>query len=167
MAALTVPAVHDAANARARKRLVPIPILLILLATIVVATGYAFAFGGPRLSGAGAWLLAGGNAVLVPAVMALGAPLRGRHGTLLRIALWGTFLVIFAAFGAALALPAGESAGVPLVFGFPHRAAIVLYGVGVLPLLFLPALFAWTFNARVFDAEHIQRVSGRERRAGA
>ena len=93
----------------------------------------------------GAWLLSIGLAVLMPATMALGAPRRGPRARVVRVALWGTFVVLFGAFAAALALPAAEGPDSRLFLGLPLRAAIVLYGAGVLPLVVLPLVYAWTF----------------------
>lgn len=117
-------------------------------ATALIAAGYACAFGGPRIAHAGAWLLAVGLAVLMPATMALGAPRRGRVGRVVRIALWGTFVALLGAFGSALALPPAEAPGATLVLGLPARAAIVLYGAGVVPLVALPLVYAWAFATR-------------------
>jgi hypothetical protein len=116
-------------------------------ATALIAIGYALAFAGEAAARTGVWLLATGLAVLMPATMALGAPRRGPRARAVRVALWGTFVVLLAAFGAALALPAAEGPESPLFLGFPLRAAVVLYGAGVLPLIVLPLVYAWTFPA--------------------
>lgn len=121
---------------------------IVLAATIVIALGYLLAFAGARGARLGAGLLAVGLAALIPATMALGAPLSGPRGRVVRIALWSTGLVLLAAFGVALALPANEDAATSLILGFPLRAAIVLYGAGVLPLVVLPLIYAWTFDDR-------------------
>lgn len=131
---------------------------LIFAAAVLMLTGYALAFAGERGAALGAWALVLGNAVLAPAAMALGAPLRGTRGSVVCGALWATGFVLFVAFAVALALPADEAAASRLFLGFPRRAAIVIYGAGVLPLLALPALFAWSFDARAFDAGNIERI---------
>lgn len=129
------------------------PLRLVLGATALIAAGYACAFGGPRIARLGAWLLAVGIAVLMPATIALGAPRHGRAGRVVRVVLRVTFIALLGAFGAALALPPLEEPGAALVLGLPLRAAIVLYGAGVLPLLALPLVYAWAFNARETGAE--------------
>jgi hypothetical protein len=131
------------------------PVRGLLLASLLIAAGYASAFGGAEWSRTGAWLLAAGNALLVPCAMLLGAPLRGRFGRLLMLVLAATGLVILASIGAALMPGTPESAASPLVLGIPRRAAIVLLGVGVLPMVVLPALFAWTFDGSPFGAERL------------
>jgi hypothetical protein len=120
---------------------------LVLGATALIATGYALAFAGETAARAGAWLLAVGLAALMPATMALGVPGRGPRSRIVRVALWGTFVALLAAFGAALALPAAEASDSPLFFGLPLRAAIVVYGAGVLPLVVLPLVYVWSFPA--------------------
>lgn len=131
---------------------------LILAAAVLIGLGYALAFGGAGGARLGAWALVLGNALLAPAVMALGAPLRGPKGRVVRAALWATGAIILVAFAGALTLPADESATSRLFLGFPRRAAIVIYGAGVLPLVALPVLFAWSFDARDFDPENVDRI---------
>ncbi len=131
---------------------------VILVAAVLILAGYALAFGGVAGARLGAWALVLGNALLVPAAMALGAPLHGPKGRVLRAALWATGAIILVAFAAALALPADESTASRIFLGFPKRAAIVIYGAGVLPLVALPVLFAWSFDPRAFDRESIERI---------
>lgn len=129
-------------------------------ATGLIAAGYGSAFFGPRATHVGAWILAVGLAALMPATMALGAPRTGRRARVVHIALWCTFVVLLASFGAALALPPDDPTA-PLVLGFPLRAAIVLYGAGVVPLFALPLVYAWTFDdGAATDAAHGELVAG-------
>nr|MCU0636746.1 hypothetical protein [Gemmatimonadaceae bacterium] len=70
-----------------------------------------------------------------------------RHGRRLGGLWWVlgfTLVVCVAAFGAALALPA--SVEDTLFGGLPLRAAIVVYGIGLLPLVVLPVAYALTFD---------------------
>ena len=107
--------------------------------TAVIAAAYVCAFAGAPGARLGAWLMALGNAGLVASMMALGAR---------RLAplFCGTFVVLFASLAAALVLPPNEAPGVHLVLGLPLRAAVVVYGIGILPLLVLPLAFALTFD---------------------
>ena len=92
------------------------------------------------------------------ATMALGAARTGRSlGGLRRLLVpFGlVLLIMLVAFAAALLLPA---AGEPLLLGLPRRAAIVLYGVGVLPVLILPVAYALTFDELTLTEEDIERV---------
>jgi hypothetical protein len=126
-------------------------------ATAAIAAAYLSAFFGGG-TGWGAWLMALGVAVLVVGLMVLGAVRRGDGIGALRLPLLFTFLVIVGAFGAALALPAVEGAGARLLLGLPLRAAIVLYGIGVLPLIVLPITYALTFDRLTLREEDLARI---------
>lgn len=67
-------------------------------------------------------------------------------------------LVLAIGFGAALALPGGESAVTRLWLGLPPRAAIVIYGVGLLPILVLPVAYALTFESQTLSASDVEKV---------
>lgn len=100
------------------------------------------------------------------ATIALGAARTDRpHGGLQRLALpfAAVLLIILGAFAAALLLPA---AGEPLLLGLPRRAAIVLYGIGVLPVLILPIAYALTFDELTLTEDDIERVREAAERAG-
>lgn len=92
------------------------------------------------------------------ATMALGAARAGqRLGGLRRLLLpfAAVLLIMLSAFAAALLLPA---AGEPLLLGLPRRAALVLYGIGVLPALILPIAYALTFDELTLTEEDVERV---------
>ena len=133
-------------------------IRLLLLSLALVAAAYltSFAPGGvPRWS---PWLLAVGTNGLIMTLMALGAT---RQDTLPRSLLYtfiGLFLLCAACFLVALWLPAREGTLGPMLLGLPVRTAIVLYGVGVLPMFVLPFAYAWTFQAFTLRDEDLQRV---------
>lgn len=110
-----------------------------------------------------AWAIALSTALSMLATMVLGAARRGKpNGGLggLALPLVVTFVLIAGGFSLALALP---SAGEPLVLGLPRRAAIVLYGIGLLPLFVLPVAYALTFDEMTLSEEDLKRV----RRAAA
>jgi hypothetical protein len=67
------------------------------------------------------------------------------------------FVIVAGGFLCALALPV-EPADAPLVAGLPLRAAIILLGVGVLPLFLLPLVYAATFDAVTLDEGDLERV---------
>lgn len=105
-----------------------------------------------------AWAIALSTALSMLATMVLGAARRGkRNGGLggLALPLVVTFLLIAGGFALALGLPA---AGEPLVLGLPRRAAIVLYGIGLLPLFILPVAYALTFDEMTLSEEDLKRV---------
>ncbi len=129
----------------------------LVLGVIGIALAYASAFFPPSIAFIGPWLMA----IMVPlvlfATMILGA-VRGTRG-LGRLAL--PFLLVFVlvagGFVVALLLPA-EAADVRLFLGLPPRAAVILYGVGLLPLFMLPMVYALTFDTLTLTDEDIARV---------
>jgi hypothetical protein len=133
--------------------------LVALVAGILaIAAGYAAAFfpgGAPPWA---PWLLAVGIPVVVGAIMILGAA-RGRMGIgPLKYPFAFVVAVLAIGFCAALALPATESALSRLWLGLPARAAIVIYGIGLLPIIVLPVAYALTFEAQTLSAEDVERV---------
>jgi len=128
------------------------------LGTALVAAAYGSAFlpgGAPRWA---AWFMIVGIALLSVGLMFLGAARRGRPLGLLLSALAFTFVVLVAGFGFALVLPATGPAGVRLWGGLPIRAAVVLYGIGLLPGLVLPLVYARTFATLTLDQEDVDRI---------
>ena len=128
----------------------------LVLGTLAAAAAYLSAFlpGDPPLWGALAMVL--GIALLSVGSMLLGAARSGRPMGRLIWALGITFVILVLCFGLALVLPRGD--GGALWGGLPRRAALVLYGVGLLPALYLPLVYALTFQARTLDAEDIARI---------
>jgi hypothetical protein len=142
--------------------------LVALVAGILaIALGYGAAFlpgGAPPWA---PWLLAVGIPVVLGAIMILGAA-RGRMGIgSLKYPFAFVVAVLAIGFCAALALPATESALSRLWLGLPARAAIVIYGIGLLPIIVLPVAYALTFEAQTLSAQDVERVRelARENRA--
>lgn len=102
-------------------------------------------------------LAIGANGVIM-SLMAIGAV---RHDTMPRSLVWtfvGLFLLCAGAFVAALLLPAQEGAAGPLLLGLPLRSALVLYGVGVVPIAVLPFAYALTFESSTLNDGDLVRV---------
>jgi len=96
--------------------------------------------------------------------MILGA-VRGRMGIgPLKYPFAFVVAVLAIGFCAALAIPATEGPLSKLWLGLPARAAIVIYGIGLLPIIVLPVAYALTFEAQTLNAEDVERVRelGRE-----
>ena len=132
--------------------------LTITLSTCAIAVGYASAFshGGPPSWAP--WLLAFGIPGALGGVMVLGAAReRGGVGPL---ALPFAFVIITLTVGfcLALGLPANEGPGSTLWLGLPLRAAIVVYGIGLMPVVVLPVAYALTFGTQTLSAEDVERV---------
>ena len=66
--------------------------------------------------------------------------------------------VLAIGFCAALAIPATEGPVSKLWLGLPARAAIVIYGIGLLPIIVLPVAYALTFDTQTLNAEDVARV---------
>ena len=130
---------------------------LLLVSCALVALSYAAVFAGVD-AGWAPWTLAIGANGVIMTLMAIGAV---RHDTLPRSLVWtfaGLFVLCAGAFLTALALPAAEGARGVLLFGLPLRTAIVLYGVGVVPILILPFAYALTFESSTLSDSDLERV---------
>lgn len=142
--------------------------LMALLAGIVaIAIGYATAFRQGGTPAWAPWLLAVGIPISLGAIMILGAA-RGQKGIgPLKIPFLFVVAVLAIGFCAALALPATEGPLSRLWLGLPARAAVVIYGIGLLPIVVLPVAYALTFETQTLSAEDVERVRalGRENRA--
>jgi hypothetical protein len=124
---------------------------------VAVFLAYLSAFLPGGTPGWAPWLFMGGASLMLVAMMALGAARNGSIGRL-RIPLGLTLLLLVGGFGAALALPAPDPADPTLWLGLPPRAAVVLYGVGLLPFLVLPVAYAWTFEAQGLAPGEVERI---------
>jgi hypothetical protein len=139
--------------------------LIALFASIVaVAAGYGTAFtpgGAPPWA---PWLLAVGIPVALGAIMILGAARGDRGIGRLKIPFAFVILILAIGFCAALALPGSEGPLSRLWLGLPARAAVVIYGVGLLPIIVLPVAYAMTFETLTLSADDLERVreSGRK-----
>lgn len=114
----------------------------------------------------GAWVMAFATTIAMVATMALGAAKRGKpYGGLGPLALpfAVTLVLLLAAFAAALLLPGGAEV---IVLGLPRRAAVIIYGVGVLPVLILPLAYALTFEKLTLDERDLERVREAARASG-
>lgn len=165
----TAEAPYAAAPARApRGPATRIAVAFLVTATVMIAAAYASAFrdaGAPRWA---PWLLATGVPLALVGVMVLGAARSGHLPRSLALAFGVVGLMLAGGFALALALPADLGATEPLVLGLPRRAAIIVYGVGLLPVFVLPAAYALTFDAqtlRAEDLELVRRVAAEQRTA--
>jgi hypothetical protein len=133
--------------------------LVALFAAIAaIAAGYAAAFGAHGTPVWAPWLLALGIPAALGAIMILGATRGDRGVGPLKIPFAFVILMLVIGFGAALALPATEGPLSRLWLGLPARAAIVIYGVGLLPIFVLPIAYALTFETQTLSAEDVERV---------
>jgi hypothetical protein len=132
--------------------------LAITLATCAIAIAYGSAFmpnGAPVWA---PWLLALGIPGALGGVMVLGAA--RERGGVGRLAIPFAFVIVTLTVGfcLALGLPANEGTGSTLFLGLPLRAAIVVYGIGLMPIVVLPVAYALTFETQTLNAEDVERV---------
>ena len=146
-------------------------LLALVLSTGVIAAAYASAFlpgGAPTW---GSWALALGLATCMTAITLLGVAsgARARSGgaalTIVLVSLAAVWVLMAVCFGLALALPPESGAEPQLWFGLPRRAAILIYGIGFLPLLVLPFAYAFTFDALTLPPEELERIRAAAQRA--
>lgn len=135
--------------------------------TLLIAAAYAAQL---LLGSAPAWApwayLVGMSTAML-AMLVLGAA-RSRIGVgRLALPIACMYVLLLAGFGMALTLPPETTADPTLWLGLPRRAAIVLYGIGVLPLFLLPVAYALTFESMTLREEDLARVAEarREREA--
>lgn len=137
---------------------VPSGLRAVVLGTLAAAAAYASAFLPGGTPAWAAWVMAVGIALLCVGLMALGAARAGRRLGVLWVPLIFTFVVLILGFGLALVLPGGEGPATRLWAGLPARAAIILYGIGILPMLVLPLAYALSFRRMTLSAEDIERI---------
>jgi len=141
---------------------------LIIAGTAAVALAYAAAFFPAAALRWAPWAMTVGIGFLCAGFMVLGAARPGRSLGPIWIPVAFTFVVLVVGLGLALALPGTEGPRTRLLAGLPPRAALVLYGVGLLPALVLPLGYALTFKRFTLDAADIERIrSAREQRDGS
>lgn len=155
------PLTHAIETPRAKR----IALAALVLSTGAIGAAYASAFaqgGAPRWGG---WLFAAGTTGALIATIALGAARRDRG--LGRLA--GPFalvtLLLGGGFAAVFFLPGDLGAAEPLLLGLPRRAAVVLYVIGLLPILVLPVAYALTFADQTLRPEDLERVLAAARAA--
>lgn len=140
---------------------------VLVSAICAIALGYASAFlpeGAPVWA---PWMLALGMPAALGAIMVLGAA-RGSQGIgSLKLPFLFVFIVLASGFCLALALPAAEAKDATLVLGLPVRAAIVIYGIGLLPIVVLPVAYALTFHTQTLTEADIARVREVAEKTGA
>ena len=130
----------------------------IFVAMLAIALGYASAFLPNGTPTAAALVFAIATAALMVAVLVLGATRSNRIGA--RGLGWVfafCFVVLAVGFSLALFSPA-VTPNSKLWLGLPQGAAIILYVVGVLPLLVLPIAYAVTFDRVTLSEEELDDV---------
>lgn len=131
--------------------------------TLLIAAAYA----AQMLLGAAPawapWAYLVGMSTSMLAMLVLGAA-RSRTGVgRLGLPIAFIYVLLLVGFGMALTLAPETTADVPLWLGLPRRAAIVLYGIGILPLFLLPIAYALTFESMTMREADMLRVAAARR----
>lgn len=135
------------------------PIRLLVVSALAVAAGYAGAFLPGGTPGWAPWLFLIGVSTMLLGMMLLGARPRGASRAPIGIALALLYVLLAGGFGLALALPAESAESPRLVLGLPLRTALVLYGIGLLPCVILPVVYARTFDTLTLREEDLARIA--------
>ncbi|MGH7518317.1 MAG: hypothetical protein ACREOC_12745 [Gemmatimonadales bacterium] len=138
-----------------RKR---VALATIVLSTLLIAAGYASALapgGAPPWT---PWTLALGIPCLIVGLMGLGAARADRSPGPLVFPFAFVWIVLTGGFAAALLLQPTDPADPVLWLGLPPGAALVLYGIGLSPIVVLPVAYALTFEASTLSEQDLERV---------
>jgi hypothetical protein len=130
---------------------------VLVLSVISIAAAYTTAFLPPSIARAGPWLMAVAVPLTLVSMLMLGAARGTRPLGWLAWPFLLVLLLVAGGFLLALMLPAEEPTS-PLVLGLPLRAAVILLGVGVVPLFILPVAYALTFDRHTLSDDDIARV---------
>ena len=131
---------------------------VLFVSVVAIAIAYVAALATSGASQWAPWIAAIAIPSSLTAIMILGA-IRGDRGIgPLKMPFLFVALILILGFVAALALPATESAGSRLFLGLPLRAAVIIYGIGLLPIIVLPVAYALTFETQTLSAEDVERV---------
>jgi len=139
-------------------------VVVLFVSIAAMALAYAEALVTKGASTSAPWIAAIAVPIALTAIMILGAVRGDKDIGRLRIPFVFVALILIVGFLAALMLPASESPTSSLWLGLPARAAIVIYGIGMLPIIVLPVAYALTFETQTLNAEDVERVRelGRE-----
>lgn len=126
----------------------------VVLGTAAIGVVYVAAFIGGNPPWAPAIFVLGIASIMV-GMMVLGAASARGIG---RLALPFAFvwLLLVGGFAAVYIAPAVETSG--LWLGLPPAAAIIIYGIGLSPVLILPFAYALTFDSTTLRPEDLERV---------
>ncbi len=119
----------------------------VVLGTLAQGIAYALTMLG-LAAPAAAWLMVVGIALALAGTAWLG-PASSRGVRWRVVGGVSILVVLLLGFGAALLLPGGPTE--PLWFGLPRRAAILLLGIGIFPVLLVPTAYALDFDATDLD----------------
>lgn len=152
MSAMVTP--HPAGTPRSKR----VALVALVLSTCAIGAAYASAFASGGSPEWAAWLFAAGTTGVLVATLALGAVRRDRGLGRLVVPFIIMTVLLGGGFALVFALPGDLGAAEPLLLGLPRRAAIVLYVIGLLPILVLPVAYALTFADQTLRPEDLERI---------
>ena len=133
-------------------------VLALVLGTLACAAAYGSAFLPGDPPAWSPWALGTGTAVVMVAAAALGAARAGGGIGRLKVPFAVVFVILAGGFATVLAMPAPGGPDAPLFLGLPAGTAVVLLGIGLLPLLVLPVAYALTFEEMTLSEADWARV---------
>ena len=127
-----------------------------MLGLLGAAAAYASAFGG---TGAPVWAgpLLGVAAIVLMTGAAL-LPAARPGGSVLAGALLLGGLALAFAMASVWTVPAPDPADPDLYLGLPRAVAHLVFGIGLLPALVVPLVYAWTFDRATLSEDDLERV---------
>ena len=133
-------------------------LLALFAGTLAIAAAYASAFLPGDPPSWAAWALAMGTATVMVSASALGAVRADRGLGRLKLPFALAFLIVAGGFALVLSMPGVDPANPTLFLGLPPRTAVVLLGIGLLPLLVMPVAYALTFDDMTLSEDDLARV---------
>ena len=134
-------------------------VLGLVISTVLIAIAYVAVLATGGTPSWAPWCYMIGTSTVMLSTIVLGAS-RGRGGVgRLAVPFALIYVLLLAGFGAVLMMPPETGADAVLWLGLPRRAAIVLYGIGVLPLFLLPIAYALTFDSMTLSEADLARVA--------
>lgn len=127
------------------------------LSTVLLATGYVGPFVAVPAPDWAVWATAMGTAGAFLSLIALGSARYGERGRI-PWALGLLAVVLCGGFAAMILLPPPDSAEPVLWLGLPRGAAVLIYGIGILPLFLAPLSYALDFERWTLRDEDLERV---------
>ena len=133
----------------------------VALSVAAAAGALATAFGDAAGAVWPAIILAWATALLLASLIGLATarPERGRPTSAapIWVAVLSVLILVGGGLSIALAIGAAEP-GAALLGGLPLGAAVLVYAVGILPALIIPALYAWGFERNTLAREDLERL---------
>jgi hypothetical protein len=141
-------------------------LVVVLASAIGNAVAYLSAFAEGDTPRWALWVFVLSTVSLLTAIIVLGARRSGRKLGVLTIPIGLVALILLGGFSAAL-LAGPVTAESRLFLGLPAGAAIVVYAIGLLPLVILPVAYALTFSAMTLTDADLDRVRAAGARSAA